>query len=45
MAQRTTVRLPNGLADEAEPAVVAVAAHDVDEPWLAEWLRDRVQLP
>jgi len=30
-------------ADEAEPAVLAAAAHDVDEPWLAEWLRDRVQ--
>jgi death-on-curing protein len=31
--------------DEAEEAMLAVAAHDVDEPWFAEWLRDRVQLP
>jgi len=44
MAQQSTVRLPNGLADEAEPAVLAAAARDVDEPWLAEWLRHRVQL-
>jgi death-on-curing protein len=31
--------------DEAEQAMLAVAAHDVDESWSAEWLRDRVQLP
>jgi len=31
--------------DEAEQAMLAVAAHDVDESWFAEWLRDRVQLP
>lgn len=31
--------------DEAEQAMLAVAAHDVDEPRFAEWLRDRVQLP
>jgi death-on-curing protein len=28
--------------DEAELAVIAVAAHEVDEAWLAAWLRDRV---
>lgn len=31
--------------DDAEQAMLAVAAHEVDEPWFAEWLRDRVQLP
>jgi death-on-curing protein len=28
--------------DEAEVAMLAVAAHEVDESWLAEWLRERV---
>ena len=27
--------------DDAEAAMLAVAAHDVDEEWLAEWLRQR----
>ncbi|MHB1486964.1 MAG: type II toxin-antitoxin system death-on-curing family toxin [Acidimicrobiales bacterium] len=33
--------------DDAEQAMLAVAAHDVDvdEPWFADWLRDRVELP
>ena len=31
--------------DEAEHAMLAVAAHEVDKPWLADWLRDRVELP
>jgi death-on-curing protein len=31
--------------DNAEQAMLAVAAHEVDEPWLAAWLRERVQLP
>ena len=30
--------------DEAEQAMLAVAAHDVEEPWFADWLRDRVEL-
>lgn len=29
--------------DGAEPAMLAVAAHEVDEVWLASWLRDRVR--
>jgi death-on-curing protein len=29
--------------DEAEAAMLAVAAHEVDEGWFAEWLRDRVR--
>ena len=29
-------------AAEAEAAMFSVAAHDVDEAWLAAWLRDRV---
>ena len=29
--------------DEAEAAVLAVAAHEVDEAWFAEWLRARVR--
>lgn len=29
--------------DEAEQAMLAVAAVEVDEPWLAGWLRDRVR--
>jgi death-on-curing protein len=28
--------------DEAEAAMLAVAAHEVDEAWFASWLRDRV---
>ena len=28
--------------DEAEAAMLAVAAHDVDERWLADWLRERI---
>jgi death on curing protein len=28
--------------DEAEAAMLAVAAHEVDEAWLADWLRTRV---
>lgn len=28
--------------DQAVEAMLAVAAHDVDETWLAGWLRDRV---
>lgn len=31
--------------DEAEQAMLAVAAHEVEEPWFADWLRDRVELP
>jgi death on curing protein len=30
--------------DEAEQAMLAVAAHQVDEAWFAAWLRDRVTL-
>lgn len=29
--------------DEAETAMLAVAAHEVDEAWLAYWLRSRVR--
>jgi len=29
-------------ADEAEAAMIAVAACEVDEGWLATWLRERV---
>jgi death-on-curing protein len=29
--------------DEAEAAMLAVAAHEVDEAWLADWLRARVR--
>lgn len=29
--------------DEAERAMLAVAAHESDEAWLASWLRDRVR--
>ncbi len=29
--------------DEAEEAMLAVAAGEVDEPWLATWLRNRVR--
>ena len=31
--------------DEAEQAMLAVAAHEVDESWVADWLRQRVQMP
>ena len=31
--------------DEAEAAMLSVAAHDVTEPWLAAWLRERVTFP
>jgi death-on-curing protein len=31
--------------DGAEEAMLAVAAHQVDESWFANWLRQRVQLP
>ena len=31
--------------DGAEQAMLAVAAHEVEEPWFADWLRDRVALP
>ena len=31
--------------EEAELAMLAVAAHDVEEPWFAEWLRSDVQRP
>ncbi len=31
--------------DEAEAAMLAIAAHDVDEDWLANWLRQRVRFP
>jgi death-on-curing protein len=30
--------------DDAEMAMLAVAAHEVDEAWFAEWLRDRTVL-
>ena len=30
--------------NEAEAAMLAVAAHEVDEEWLADWLRERVRL-
>jgi death-on-curing protein len=29
--------------DDAEHAMLAVAAHDVDEAWLAQWLRERAR--
>jgi death-on-curing protein len=29
--------------DEAEQAMLAVASHTVNEPWLADWLRTRVR--
>lgn len=31
--------------DAAETAMFAVAAHEVGEPWLADWLRERVRFP
>ncbi len=30
---------------EAEVAMLAVAAHDVDEVWVADWLRARTRVP
>ena len=30
--------------DDAEQAMLAVAAHEVDESWFADWLRRRVQM-
>jgi death on curing protein len=30
--------------DQAEQAMLAVAAHHVDEAWFAAWLRDRMLL-
>ena len=30
--------------DEAEAAILAVAAHDVDEKWFADWLRERIRV-
>lgn len=29
--------------DAAEAAMLAVAAHEVDEAWLADWLRERTR--
>jgi death on curing protein len=31
------------VVDDAEAAMLAVAAHDVDEEWFANWLRERVR--
>lgn len=31
--------------DDAEAAMVVVAAREVDEPWFADWLRARVRFP
>jgi len=31
--------------DEAEAAMLAIAAHEVDEDWAASWLRSRVNFP
>ena len=31
--------------DDAEQAMLAVAAHEVDESWFADWLRQRVKMP
>ena len=31
--------------DDAEAAMLAVAAHDVDEKWFANWLRSRIRFP
>lgn len=30
--------------DEAEAAMLAVAAHNVDEEWFSRWLRERVRI-
>ena len=29
--------------DEAEVTMIAIAAHEVDEKWFAQWLRERVR--
>ncbi|MEX2255267.1 MAG: hypothetical protein WEC34_07510 [Acidimicrobiia bacterium] len=29
--------------DDAEAAMLAVAAHEVDEAWFADWIRARVR--
>jgi hypothetical protein len=29
--------------DQAERAMLGIAAHEVDEAWTAAWLRDRVR--
>ena len=31
--------------DEAEEAMLAIAAGEVDEAWTAQWLRERVEFP
>jgi death-on-curing protein len=31
--------------NDAEQAMLAVAAHEVDESWFADWLRQRVEMP
>ena len=31
--------------DDAEAAMLVVAAHEVDEAWFADWLRARVRFP
>ncbi|CAN5606475.1 hypothetical protein BH09ACT7_BH09ACT7_60420 [soil metagenome] len=31
--------------DDAEAAMLAVAAHEVDEAWFTDWLRTRVRFP
>jgi prophage maintenance system killer protein len=31
--------------DEAESAILAVAAAQVDEAWVADWLRSRAHFP
>ncbi len=31
--------------DQAVEAMVAIAAHEVDEEWFADWLRQRVRFP
>lgn len=31
--------------DDAEAAMLVVAAHEVDEAWVADWLRARVRFP
>ena len=36
---------PSPDVDDAEAAMLAVAAHDVDEEWFANWLRTRIRFP
>lgn len=31
--------------DDAEAAMIGIAAHQVDEAWAADWLRSRVRFP